>query len=239
VATDAADQAGTATAVLNLDRRAPEAPQDLAVLRNADGTMALVWSNPAQGAAAPVAAAHYEVCDALGTGCAETVVTGSAIARLGSVAVPAGTHLIRVWLQDEAGNADRANAATLTVDPSSVSAPRAINLNPPVLAGAEAPGFRVTGARRSGPTLTLSGTIAKAASARITAKVSHGKASASGRTNPKRGRWSIKVKLTSTLRRANTFAVKLAYAGQPAFRESTVRRRLTKKPGTETFRVER
>ena len=83
VATDAADQAGTATATLKVDRRAPGPPQDLAVLRNADGTLAFVWSNPDQGTAAPVATAHYEVCDALGAACAESVVSGSGIARYG------------------------------------------------------------------------------------------------------------------------------------------------------------
>ncbi len=239
VATDAADQAGTATATLKVDRHAPESPRDLAVLRNADGTLAFVWDNPDQGATAPVAAVHYEVCDALGAACTESVVTGSAIARVNSVAVPAGSHVVRVWLQDEAGNADRASAVTLTIDPASISAPRAINLNPPVLAAADAPGFRVTSARRSGSTLTLSGTIARAASARISAKVTHGKASATARTNPRRGRWTIKVKLTSTLRRATTFSVKLTYAGQPAFRASTIRRQLTQRPRTGTFRVER
>jgi hypothetical protein len=198
VATDAADQAGTATTELKVDRHAPEAPRDLAVERVADGTMAFTWTNPDQGTAAPPAAAHYEVCDALGGACTASVVAGQDIARLGSVAVPGGRHLIRVWLQDEAGNADRANAASLIVDPSSVAMPRAITLNPPVLETAAAPGFRVTSARRSGSTLVLSGTIAKAATARITAKVSHGTASSAARTRPKRGRWSIKVKLTSS-----------------------------------------
>ena len=238
-ATDAADQAGAATAVLKVDRHAPEPPQELAVARNADWTMAFVWTNPGQGTAAPVAAAHYEICDALGAVCAEAVVTGGGIARLDSVAVPAGPHVVRVWLQDEAGNADRANAATLTFDPSSVSTPRAINLNPPVLTGAGAPVFRVTSARRRGSTLTLSGTIARSASARISAKVAHGRASASARTNPRRGRWSVNLKLTAALRRASTFSVTLTYAGQTAFRKSTIRRRLTKRPQTETFRVER
>jgi hypothetical protein len=239
VATDAADQAGAATATLKLDRHAPGSPRDLAVLRAADGTLALVWENPDQGLAAPVAAAHYEVCDALGASCAETVVTADAITRVSSVTIPAGAHLVRVWLQDAAGNAERANAATLTIDPSSISAPRAIALNPPVLAAAAAPGFRVTSARRSGSTLTLSGTIAKSASARISARLAHGSASATARTNPRKGRWTIRVKLTSSLRRATTFSVTLTYAGQTAFRGSTIRRRLTQKPRTEAFSVER
>ena len=64
---------------------------------------------------------------------------------------------------------------------SAVPVPRPINLNPPVLDAAAAPGFRVKSARRSGSTLVLSGTIAKAATARITAKLSRGNASAAGR----------------------------------------------------------
>jgi len=154
-----------------------------------------------------------------------------------AVAIPDGPHLVRVWLEDEAGNADRGNAATLAVDPATISARRAVELNPPVFTGGAAPGFRVTSARRHGSTLTLSGTIAKAATSRITAKVSHGTASASARTNPKRGRWSLKLKLTPTLRRATTLSVTLTYTGQAAFRGSTVWRRLTKQPRTETLRV--
>ena len=49
VATDAADQAGTATTVLKVDRHAPAMPENLAVERNPDGTMTFVWTNPAQG----------------------------------------------------------------------------------------------------------------------------------------------------------------------------------------------
>ena len=69
VATDAADQAGTATSVLKVDRHAPAMPENLAVERNPDGTMAFVWANPAQGTAAPVDSAHFEVCDAAGAVC--------------------------------------------------------------------------------------------------------------------------------------------------------------------------
>ncbi|WP_157591760.1 hypothetical protein [Solirubrobacter soli] len=234
VATDAADQAAAATTELRIDRRAPAAPQALAVQSEADGTTAFVWTNPDQGTAAPIAAAHYEVC---GTACVEGVATGPAIARLDSVVLPAGSNLVRVWLEDQAGNADRANAATLTVDPSIVSAPRPIDLNPPVFAAGAAPAFRVTSARRSGSTLTLSGTIAKAATARITAKVTHGRASVTAQAKPKNGRWTVKLKLSSALRRSSALSATLTFAGQTAFRGSTIRRQLTKRPRTDEFRI--
>jgi hypothetical protein len=236
VATDAADQATTATTELKVDRHAPEAPRELALERTADGTPALVWTNPDQGTAAPIAAAHYEVC---GATCAERVARAPAIARLASVELPTGSNLVRVWLEDEAGNADRANAATLTVDPSAVGAPRPIDLNPPVLAAGAAPSFRLTRARRSGSTLTLSGTIARAATARITAKVSRGRAAVRARATPRHGRWSVKLKLTSTLRRSKAFSATLAFAGQTALRASTIHRRLSPRPGSGALRVSR
>jgi hypothetical protein len=146
---------------------------------------------------------------------------------------------VRVWLEDEAGNADPANAATLTVDPTTISAPRAVDLNPPVFAADAAPGFRLASARRRGSTVTLSGTIAKTATARITAKLSNGRTSVIARANPKQGRWSIKVKLSSTLQRSTAFSATLSFAGQTTFRGSTIRRRLTQRPRTEALRVSR
>ena len=59
----------TATATLRVDRNAPAAPSELAVERNPDGTLALLWTNPGQGTAAPISGARYEVCSALGVGC--------------------------------------------------------------------------------------------------------------------------------------------------------------------------
>ena len=78
VATDAADQPGIATAVLKIDRHAPEKPTDLAVDRNPDGTLALMWTNPDQGTAAPIVGARYEVCDAAGGNCVAGESVGGA-----------------------------------------------------------------------------------------------------------------------------------------------------------------
>ena len=170
VATDAADQAGTATATLKVDRHAPEPPQDLAVRATPTGRWRSSGRTPTRGRRrrwprrATRSATRWAHC------VRRDRRRRRGIARVASSPSPRA-HVVRVWLQDEAGNADRANAATLTVDPArsarrgrSTSTRRS---SPPPAA----PGFRVTSARRSGSTLTLSGTIARAATARISAKV--------------------------------------------------------------------
>ena len=85
----------------------------------------MLWTNPDQGTAAPITGARYEVCSALGVGCVGgPVASGQGVSRIDSVVIPDGEHLVKVWLQDEAGNVDPANAATLTVDPSKITARR-------------------------------------------------------------------------------------------------------------------
>ena len=235
VATDAADQAGTATGVLKVDATAPAAPTGLVLSRNPDGTYGLSWTNPDQGAAAPIAAARVQVC--VGATCGESkVFTGSDIERIASLALPAGEQTVKVWLQDEAGNADAGNAATLTVDPATIEAPNVLQTRPPVLRSGSVspPKFRVTKAQRTGSTLTLSGTIAKGAKASITGKLSKAQGAAtlaSAKAKPKNGKWSLKLKLSSSLRRANTFYVSVSFPGESAFSKSTLRRRLAKQAG--------
>jgi hypothetical protein len=233
VATDAADQAGEATSLLKVDRHAPEAPQGLAIARNPNGTMALTWTNPDQGTAAPIAAALYEVCNANGGNCSPGAASGDGIARLEAIGVPTGLHVVRVWLQDQAGNSDPTRAASVTIDPSAVGTTRGSDQRPPALDGGPAPpALRVKAARRRGSMLTVSGTIEKAATARLTVIVSRGRTGAAlarARTNPTHGRWSARLKLPPTSRRMSAFYVTVVYAGQKAFSASTVQRRLTKK----------
>jgi hypothetical protein len=236
VATDAAAQPGTATATVRIDRTAPAKPNELAVERNPDGTLALLWTNPDQGTAAPIVGSRYEVCDAMAVRCVSgAMAAGRGISRVDSVAVPAGEHVVRVWLQDEAGNVDRANAAVLSIDPSTLTAPRVLDTNPPVLSDGHAPSprLRITRARRSGSTLTLSGTIARGATARISAALARtksGKPTATASAKPKRGKWSLNVRLTPALRNANTMYLSVRYAGQASYRKTTLQRRLAKKP---------
>jgi hypothetical protein len=237
-ATDAADQPGTSDETLRVDRHAPGQPMNLRAERNPDGTLAFSWTNPDQGAAAPIVGAHFAICARTGQACVTGgSVTGPSIEKLASVEVPGEEHLVKIWLRDEAGNVDEANAASLTVDPRAITAPRAIDTNPPLLAPGPRPssGLRITKASRSGSTLTLSGTIARAATARVAAAVSMRKTTktlASARATPKKGKWSLKVRLTSALRDARTFYVRVTYPGQTSFAKSTLRRKLSKKsPG--------
>jgi hypothetical protein len=234
-ATDAARQSGTAAGVLRVDRSAPAAPSQFAITRNPDQTFGLSWINPDQGTASPIVAARVQVCEV--TGCGETVIReGRDINQIASIALPSGERTIKVWLEDEAGHTEPGNAAALTVDPSTVEAPRVLDTRPPVLlpAGlAPSSRLRLTRAKRSGAILTLSGTIARSATAAIRADVSRGRTTASlagARTKPKKGRWSLKVRLTTGLRRADAFYVSVVYAGQQTFRKTTLHRRLSKKP---------
>jgi hypothetical protein len=238
--TDAAQQPGTATALLRVDRTAPTAPTDLRVARNGDGTLALTWTNPDQGTAAPIAAARYQVCNAAGGDCAPSGrVPGSD--RIGSAAVPAGEHLVRVWLEDEAGHADRDNAAGLIVDPNNIASTRVVDTLDPVLSGSGvSPRLRITRARRSGSRLILSGTISRGATARVTARLARtrsGRTVASARVKPRRGKWSLRVRLTPRLRRAGRIYLTVSYPGEATHRRTTLQRRLARRAGSTAFRV--
>jgi hypothetical protein len=240
VAMDAADQRGMSTAiVLRVDQHAPAAPTGLAVDRNPDGTLALTWSNPDQGTAAPIVAAHYQVCDVAPASCggADQLVAKAGIARLDPVALPSGEHRVRIWLQDEAGNTDAANAAEIMLDPSTVVSRRVVDTRPPVLlpdGPAPSPRLRLTRARRSGSTLTLSGTIARKATAALTAEVTRSGAAkprARARTRPRSGKWTLRLRLTAALMRSTSLSLTLKYAGTSSYRKTTLHRRLKRRSG--------
>jgi hypothetical protein len=171
--------------------------------------------------------------------CDEPRVYGARdIAQVDSIGLPSGERTIKVWLADEAGHADPGNAVSLTVDPTTVEAPNVVETLPPVLddGPAAAPRFKFTRASRNGAILTLSGTIVRTATARISANVSKGRTTivlASGRTSPNKGKWSLRLRLSADLRHAKTFYVTVSYAGQKTFAKSTLRRRLSKKPARQ------
>ena len=80
--------------------------------------------------------------------------------------------------------------------------------------------------------MTLSGTIARGATATIQADVARtktGKTIAKAKTKPRKGKWSLKVRLTPALRNATAMYLNVKYAGQTAFRKTTLHRRLSKK----------
>jgi len=72
----------------------------------------LAWTNPPEPDRAPIIAAHYRLCPAGGGECIGGDRAGSAIASIGSLAVPApGEWSLRLWREDEAGNQEMANAS--------------------------------------------------------------------------------------------------------------------------------
>lgn len=236
IATDAAEQPGVGRGTLRVDRHAPGAPVDLNVTAADDGTYDVKWTNPSQGTAAPIVAAHYAVCDpapALTCQPAQRVAGGS-IAKIGGVKV-SGKGSLRLWLEDEAGNVEPGNSSVAPVDPGLRTNPRVLDTNPPVLLPSgpvPASQLKIAKARRSGSTLTISGTIARGASARITAQVARskaGKALASGRTSPRGGKWSVKVRLPASMRAARTIYVAVSFAGQDNFRKTTLKRKLSRR----------
>jgi hypothetical protein len=117
----ASDPAGnerrTPAHAIVVDNTAPATPSDLTVTGgatwHAQDSFDLTWTNPA-GQVAPIAAAHYEVCTPDESTCEpEQRVEAAGIASLSGITVPIpGRWLVRVWLEDAAGNVDRGTAAT-------------------------------------------------------------------------------------------------------------------------------
>ncbi len=126
---------------------------------------------------------------------------------------------LKVWLEDAAGNADSANAASFTA-----SATTPLGFQKPILqTTAPSAKLKVAKVKRSGRTLTVSGTITKAA----TGKVSVTAAGKTRSAKPKRGRFSVKVPLSSKNRKGK-LAVTVRYGGQGGFAPATVKKTLTR-----------
>lgn len=113
-ARDAGGESGSAAQDFWIDNHSPAHPVDLAVA-GGDGwrttnDFALSWQSPEQGSGSPIAAAYYKI------GSPPTTATdGTRVAPGGTIEglrVPGdGEWGVYVWLEDEAGNADAANAA--------------------------------------------------------------------------------------------------------------------------------
>jgi hypothetical protein len=119
---DAAWLGGTANATINVDNHAPDLSQaSVTVAQGQDWTPTngfdLAWTNPT-GQAAPIVKAHYSVCQAASpTTCSVTdgTVAGTGVHAISGIRVPsAGNYLVRVWLEDAAGNVN-AGLASLPV----------------------------------------------------------------------------------------------------------------------------
>jgi len=196
VATDAAGQSTTsAPATLRLDRHAPASPQDVAVRATGTGTYLYTWRNPAQGDAAPIAAAH------LSDG---TVVRAAGVQQLEG---PTADGI--VYLEDEAGNADPATAV-------GVGTGATVGVQRPILQTTASPKIKFTSARRNGTRLIVRGTVSNATTAKVTATVSRGRRSVRKSATLKRGRFTISVPLSATLRRKGTVTLTVRHGAAKA-----------------------
>lgn len=124
-ATDTAgNPAAGADRTILVDNHAPDAPSAVVLAGGEDWRRTngfdVSWANP-PGQAAPVVAAGYSLCPAKGPErCSAGRADGDGISSLSGVRVPGpGDWLLRVWLEDAAGNANPAalsSAAHLRFD---------------------------------------------------------------------------------------------------------------------------
>lgn len=109
---DTAGNAASFTGGFRVDNTAPDEPGEVSVAggegwRQADD-FDVAWTNPPS--ASQVATAHYELCNTASGACATHSRSGPGISSLQDLSVPEpGDYTLRIWLGDEAGNANGAN----------------------------------------------------------------------------------------------------------------------------------
>ena len=124
IATDAANNQATTSREVLIDNTPPGQALDVRIgggdgWRSRNG-FEVGWRNPAESAA-PIGAVRYSLCPAANpdgdlSGCAEGAVRGRDIASVPDLRVGRpGEWRLRLWLEDEAGNADRERAVSAGV----------------------------------------------------------------------------------------------------------------------------
>lgn len=115
-AIDAAGNAGESRRPLRIDNNAPGAVGDLAVeggeAVRAHNSFDLTWTTP-PGQAAPMARAHYRLCEEEDRSACATTSRPVMGGRLSGITVPRrGDYTLALWLEDEAGNVDPSTASS-------------------------------------------------------------------------------------------------------------------------------
>ena len=123
-ATDFAGNVGcTPDRTIGIDNNPPAHPRNLTlaggeVWRRLDD-FDFSWSNPGQGPASPIWGAYWRIAGPSGYDTGVQLAPGRDIAALPDRTLPRpGVYVLRLWLRDEAGNADPASAieATMRLD---------------------------------------------------------------------------------------------------------------------------
>jgi hypothetical protein len=110
-AVDAAGNVGAVERPIDVDNAAPVKPAGIAVeggeeWRSTNG-YTVRWTNPG-GQVSPIAKAHYSICGSdANAGCSEGTVAADRIDGFTGLSLPRpGDYMLRVWLEDAAGNGD-------------------------------------------------------------------------------------------------------------------------------------
>ncbi|MET0305900.1 MAG: hypothetical protein ABW196_06685 [Solirubrobacterales bacterium] len=120
-----------------IDNHPPTSPRGLSLAGGAGwrrlDDFDFSWGNPDQGAASPVGGAYWRITGPAGYDTGVKLATGRGISSLADRTLPRpGVFTFRVWLRDEAGNADSATAVEL---------PMRLDDVPPGVAFEAAPGL--------------------------------------------------------------------------------------------------
>jgi len=110
ISTDAAGNESAVERAVLVDNHAPAPVSDIHVeggegWRSQNG-FSVAWRNP-EGQVAPIVAAHIEICAAAGGSCFNARIAGSGISRVDGLRPPVGDWVVRVHLEDAAGNGTR------------------------------------------------------------------------------------------------------------------------------------
>ena len=110
ISTDAAGNESAVERAVLVDNHAPAPVSDIHVeggegWRSQNG-FSVAWRNP-EGQVAPIVAAHIEICAAAGGSCFNARIAGSGISRVDGLRPPVGDWVMRVHLEDAAGNGTR------------------------------------------------------------------------------------------------------------------------------------
>lgn len=129
--------------VVLIDNHPPTSPRNLSIAggegwRRVDN-FDFSWANPDQGPASPIGGAYWRITGPAGYDTGVKLASGRDISALADRTVPRpGVFTLRIWLRDEAGNADSSSAVEIPMRLDDV--PPGIAFEPvPDPAGAELP----------------------------------------------------------------------------------------------------
>ena len=225
-AADAAGQERHSDPVeLKIDSHAPSSPKGLRVARNRDGSWRISWTNPPQGAAAPIVAARYVVCRRASSADCPVESRSSAVGIDELDVRPpraGGAWGALVWLEDEAANHDRGSGARVSLKVPATA--RRSGAAPRRRAR-----LRITRVSRSGRRLRVTGTIGRTATGRVAVRVRArrgGPLLVRGQARVRRGRWRISARLPRALQGRRAALVTVRYRGDRRHAPQAITRRI-------------